>query len=553
MRRYSQCLQVSVALLLLAVVLCQQPSVTLDSGLVLKGSQDEEYPIDFFGAVRYAEAPVGDLRWRPSQPYKAKSGEVQDASNFGAICHQDQQFCDAQPLGCSEDCLFLNVYTPSSRNQTSAALPVALWIHGGKFEQGSGNLYKMSSLSSYWEGKAVIVTINYRLGVYGFLGSEKLRSLDPDGSTGNQGLGDQRLAMKWVQQNIQSFGGDPKRVMIFGESAGASSITNHLAAKKSWGLYSRVIMESGSFSYRCTQTLESAEKVFSAFVSSSERCESVPEEEIISCLQSLDAEEISTAMEQAKGGGKIGFAPTADGVELSTHPLILAQNPGNINQVPILHGTNTDEGLLLVSATPGFSKEATEDDLKQWWEKIGFDVPTLSDIYLSEELQATYPVHKGYSMYYFAAERSYGDFWLQCSKKLLSGLRSDVVPVHQYYFDHPIGNNFLVPHAAEIAFVLQSKSTKRMEKDVIASNFVATWWGNFLLSKTGDPNEAVVGIPKEELELVEWSSFNKVTAGEIVIPPEGNPYMQTNTKATECSYWIPYLSALLHTEFRSEQ
>ena len=126
-------------------------------------------------------------------------------------------------------------------------------------------------------------------------------------------------------------------------------------------------------------------------------------------------------------------------------------------------------------------------------------------------------------------------------------MRSAEVPVYQYFFNHPRGEKFLVPHASEIPFVIRSKATKSVEKDAITSDFMATYWGNFLISEDGDPNESAVGVPKADLP--QWSSFNNETANEIAFPPEGHPNMQYKAKAIECSYWIPYLSALLHTQF----
>eukprot|EP00435_Cladocopium_sp_Y103_P008319 s502_g2.t1 len=196
-----------------------RPEVTAPVGR-LRGISEGE--VHVFRGIPYAQAPLGELRWRPPVPFEPWQG-VRDASHYGNRC------MSAGDKESREDCLFLNVYTPRETSETTLQLPCLVWIHGGGFEYGSSDLYNGSSLANFWSSQqspALLVTINYRLNIFGFLGSDKLRYRDPLKSTGNYGIQDQRMALRWVQENIGAFGGDPKKVTIFGQSAGAGSVAD---------------------------------------------------------------------------------------------------------------------------------------------------------------------------------------------------------------------------------------------------------------------------------------------------------------------------------------
>src|SRR5580700_6815841 len=184
-----------------------------------------------FSGIPYARAPIGELRWRPPLAPE-RWDEIRDASTFGPIAPQsvavpgitspsDPEASEPQ----SEDCLFLNVWTPrlpeSGREAETAGRPVLVFIHGGGFTSGSGSVFLYRGGNLVRNGDAVVVTINYRLGALGFLGHRQLA--DPDGLVGNWGLQDQVAALAWVRENIAAFGGDPDNVTIFGESAGGFS------------------------------------------------------------------------------------------------------------------------------------------------------------------------------------------------------------------------------------------------------------------------------------------------------------------------------------------
>lgn len=201
--------------------------VPTDAGVVRGVATDS---LRRFLGIPYAAAPVGDLRWRPPQPHARWTG-VRDATAFGNHCSQA-----ASPFGIAsttEDCLFLNVFAPrhgeeDSDERSSHLHPVMLWIHGGALVVGESNDYDPTRLVE--QGDVVVVTVNYRLGRLGFLAHPALTAESPEHASGNYGFMDQQLALDWVRRNIARFGGDPKRVTIFGESTGGLSVHSQLAS-----------------------------------------------------------------------------------------------------------------------------------------------------------------------------------------------------------------------------------------------------------------------------------------------------------------------------------
>jgi len=206
-----------------------------------------------FSGIPYAKAPVGPLRWRPPAEAERWDG-IRDASTFGPIAPQSASLAgitspsdpdNSEPH--SEDCLSLNVWTPALPGTSPPARdegrPVMVFIHGGGFTSGSGSVFLYRGGNLVRNGDGVVVTLNYRLGALGFLGHRRLS--DADGHVGNWGLHDQVTALRWVRDNIAVFGGDPRNVTIFGESAGGFSIAALLGAPEAAGLFHRAIIESG--------------------------------------------------------------------------------------------------------------------------------------------------------------------------------------------------------------------------------------------------------------------------------------------------------------------
>ncbi len=192
-----------------------------------------------FAGIPYAEPPINALRWQPPVTKRPWFPRVLDATSFGSKCTQGLNGTG------SEDCLFLNVYTPTFalHEPEQRNLPVMLFIHGGAYVEGSGDTYPGETLVEPEANPVVVVTINYRLNVFGFLCGKEVMQRSRQC---NFGLEDQRLALAWAKKHISAFGGSGEAITIFGESAGGNSVINHIAAEASAGLFARAIVESGA-------------------------------------------------------------------------------------------------------------------------------------------------------------------------------------------------------------------------------------------------------------------------------------------------------------------
>jgi para-nitrobenzyl esterase len=299
--------------------------------------------VDEFLGIPYAAAPTGSLRWRPPRPPAGWQG-VRDATAFAPSCPQVPGLF--APSGAfSEDCLYLNVYTPGlpggdqahrlARGGEDGGRPVLVWIHGGGLTQeGSGN-YDGAKLAA---AGAVIVTINYRLGALGFLAHPALASR-PGGPAGNYGLMDQQAALRWVQDNIEAFGGDPGNVAIAGQSAGGLSVLAQLVSTGARGLFQRAIIESGAFALH-QQPLADAEATGEAFAAAA-GCPGQTAQ-TAACLRNLPVDKLVSP-------SFIGIPGVVDGKVL-TEPIGAALAAGRFARVPVLNGTNRDEERLFVKA-----------------------------------------------------------------------------------------------------------------------------------------------------------------------------------------------------------
>lgn len=293
-------------------------------------------PVSIWKGIPYAAPPVGDLRFRPPQPVAPWSGE-RDATKFGTVAAQSRDPAIAMMSGIGdkiisgEDCLTLNVFSPGADD---AKRPVVVWIHGGAFIMGSGStpLYHGHSFAALHD--IVVVTINYRLGLFGLL---YLGDLAPGREEGNYALLDQIAALRWVRDNIAAFGGDPDRVTVMGESAGAISIGSLLAMPAARGLFHRAILQSGA-AVLSPLTREdvtaTARGVLAALDATVEELPAVPEARIVAVQEKLSRE---------KGLG--AFAPYIDGVTVLDQP-IAAVRGGAVAEVPLLVGSNRDEWTL---------------------------------------------------------------------------------------------------------------------------------------------------------------------------------------------------------------
>lgn len=514
------------------------PTAVLSDGTVLMGSCDDNLAVNSFKGVRYAQPPLGKLRWTPPQPFMYGSDhEVVDATKFGPHCLQS-----TWPNG-SEDCLFLNIYV--GQNTTYSAdfpgVPVVIFFHGGSYVEGASKFYSGADLVSYWGGDIIVVTADYRLNVFGFLGSEELRSRDSEaGSTGNYGIQDQRMAMKWVRDNIAAFGGDPAHVTIHGESAGAGSLSNHLTRPASWGLFGAAILESGAFSHWVCQPMARAQSVYLQLLSAT-NCDTASKEgtdmtAVIDCLQQMPADELFAASRSFKlpdGNYYLEpYLPVADGVETSTHPWFalmdkhlnatttVAEDIGSrarararvdagataVADVPVLLGSNSDEGIAMFT-TDIVSKRTNMSELLQFWrEDRGYTEPEvikLLQLYVQgknknkgDEANGGYPEsHIPFitTTEWWAAERSTGDVMFSCPVKHTSqqlatlyesGVRKS--PIYTYHFaKHSFGSSYSI-HGSEMQYVFHWRIGQK--DDALLADTIASYWGNFIRSSVHNPN-----------------------------------------------------------------
>ena len=284
---------------------------------------------EFFG-IPYAAPPVGALRWRAPRPAARWTG-IRNANWIGPACAQTGNIATGViATSTSEDCLYLNVYTPVAVGR--GGLPVMVWIHGGGFTGGQGAIYDGSTLAT--QGQVIVVTINYRLGA---LGSLALPGLDREGASGDYGLMDQQAALRWVQRNARAFGGDPPDVTEFGESAGAASVCDNMASPAAAGLFARAIAESGCLlGAPSRQPAETSGATFAARLGCADTATQV------ACLRGKSVASIL----QVQSG--FGWAPVADTPVLPLSPPA-AFTAGRYSHVPLLQGTNHDEGRFFVA------------------------------------------------------------------------------------------------------------------------------------------------------------------------------------------------------------
>ncbi len=304
-------------------------------------STDPATGVNGFLGIRYAQPPVGTLRWKPPQAPNPGQGSIV-AGAFGHTCTQGRTATD------SEDCLFLNVYTPSSANKHSR-LPVFVWIHGGALVNGAGSDYDPEVMVA--NNNIIVVTINYRLGSLGFLAASVLAATKSDafqnvGDAGNYGLMDQQFALQWVQRNIDAFGGDPNAVTIGGESAGGLSVSSQLASTNTGrNLFRGAIIESGAYMYHDVPSLATYQTLSNTFAQKDANA-SCGGNLTLACLQGLSAAQVF-ANESVFGG--FGIAPNF-GTKVLPLDLHTAFSTGQFNRVPVLQGTNANEGRLFEAA-----------------------------------------------------------------------------------------------------------------------------------------------------------------------------------------------------------
>lgn len=449
----------------------------------LRGQQQGNATV--WKGIPYAKPPIGDRRFRAPQPPEPWT-EVRDALLFGPSAIQAGNgiidFLANKEDNTSEDCLYLNVWSPSADKRRR---PVMVWIHGGAFTvgSGSGQLYDGHSFAA--EGDVVVVTFNYRLGALGFLHLGDIGGDDFSGSC-NCGILDQIAALQWVQDNIGKFGGDPERVTVFGESAGAMSIGVLMAVPKAKGLFHQAIMQSGAAANVLSSSI--AEKVSSRLLAALKiRHGEVDKIRQIPAQQLVDTASLLPAM---------SLVPVVEGDLLPVHPeLALAE--GAAKKIPVLIGTNKDEYRLFSFFDPRWKNGDTEEISSIFEHAFGLNWQVITQYLINgEELnQNIYDKLMTMSLFTFPA------------LKLAELQVEQGAPVWMYRFDWetPVFDGELKAcHSLELPFVWNtiskagaerltgdSKERKRLAEEMHHS------WIRF--ARSGNPNTP---------QLPEWRAYN---------------------------------------------
>jgi para-nitrobenzyl esterase len=457
--------------------------VRIESGLV-DGSEGEAAS---FKGIPYAAPPLGDLRWKPPQPVKPWKG-VRSATEYGAACPQPPILLiyGVRFTNMSEDCLTLNVWTAA---KTAAERhPVMVWIHGGANVAGSGSMASTDGAALARQG-VVVVSINYRLGPFGFLSHPKLSKESPKGASGNQGLLDQIAALRWVKRNIGAFGGDANRVTIFGESAGARDIGFLMVSPLAAGLFQRAIAESGS-AYGNPPTLAEAEKTGERFGADLAALRAKTTEEIM--------REANFKSDLFFGSGP-AYGPQVDGWAIPESPQELFQS-GRQHDIPFLSGTNADEGSIFALNLPFKTVPMWKNFVKT---RFGL---------ASQKVLELYPAATDAEVHQAAARFLTDSVFLAPAREQAAAAARKNRNTYLYHFTRvsptALGRTLGAFHASEIAYVfgnLPPRPRAYEEIDREISTAMSAAWVRF--ATTGDPNGG--GLPK-------WPRYD----------PGEDPYME---------------------------
>ncbi len=497
----------------------------------ITGVVNKKRDVEVFAGIPYAKAPIGDLRWKEPQEAESWDG-VRACDTYGPMAMQpsssilysslsqilgthDYRFSltDQYQDEMSEDCLYLNVYRPA--NYDGKPLPVVFFIHGGSLT--TGNSYYTEYRGESFADKGVIfVNFAYRLGILGYMANDELAAESPNGTTGNYGLLDQIMALKWVHENIGAFGGDPDNITIAGESAGSSSVNALCVSPLTEGMFVRAIAESSGIA---------AKKPYHTFRDMSEALETG--EEII---KEFDAENVSD-LRKISAKTLIGTKTQnsdmcVDGYAIVEQPY-LTYEKGNNHEQALLNGSNLKEADAFLLST-----KATADN----YEEIIGEI--LGD-HASEAAELIPPGSVERDYYFIIDPKGdakgslnfiYSDAWFSYSHYVWSRyMEQQGKPVYQYFFTKT--NNYLSNnHAGEMVYAygnLDYHPGMYDESDYVLSEKMQTYWTNF--AKTGDPNKG----SDFRAELTVWPQWNSAEDKLLELNDEikliDNPYHELNT------------------------
>jgi len=463
---------------------------------ILKGAWSEaDASIGVFRGIPYAQPPVGDLRWRAPQDLASWTG-VRHATKFGAACWQsysDDAFVWSRgEFPRSEDCLHLNIWQPE---KTDATAPVMVWFHGGAHTGGFAHVELFDGTELARQG-VVVVTVNYRLGPWGFLAHPALAEESEHNSTGNYGLMDKIAALKWVQKNIRSFGGNPDNVTLFGQSAGSSSVCALMASPLTSGLFHKAIGQSAACLVKEKRDANGQQRgARLAQLALGESGAQDSESQVTAKqLRSIDNQSLLSAMENS---------PWSEGSRIVVDGWVLPEAPVdvfNANQqakVPLLVGSLANEGHELLP----LNNALTESELDQYLSKTFAETaPKLKALY-AEDLA----ISPGMALreiltdaFMAMSMRGWAQYNHNADQPTYLYYMDYVPPAYQIYlFDDP---NLNLPggprstgayHSGDLAYVFNNVGKTGdfwLEEDFAMARAMSSYWTNF--AKTGNPNGA---------------------------------------------------------------
>jgi para-nitrobenzyl esterase len=473
-----------------------------------------------YRGIPFAAPPTGELRWKPPQP--ALAWTTPRPSAAASSCPQT-----SSPLGESstnEDCLYLNVWVPAAPAQSTR--PVMVFVHGGGFTIGAGTvpLYDGTKLAN--ATGAIVVTINYRLGAFGFLSNAALRAEDPaHPSSGNYGIEDQIAAFQWVKNNAAAFGGDPSKVTIFGESAGGTSMLVHLASPKSAGMFARVIVESAWAQPGSTSFPTEIADLMGARLALELACTS--DANLLSCLRGKSVADILQAVANTGGplSGGVAWAPVVDRFVLPDDPVKVFEE-GSFNKVPTLIGNNRNEATLFFYLT------GTGLDLTAPVDAASYEA--LEEKFFpgnGAAIVAEYPISSFQGSYKAAAAEAMGDSAFVCgARRVARALAASGVVTFRYDFNHAL--DLGMPglgafHASELPFVFGNPlepGIPLLARDLPVVKEVMAYWGSM----------ATHGDPSTEGQLA-WPRYDATNETQLVLGVIAST--ASAFKKDKCSFW----------------
>ena len=467
-----------------------------------------------FAGIPYGAPPIGPLRWQPPAPVPAWQG-VRDATRTGPRCMQDPGGDLEMGRQTDEDCLTLNVWTPTTNDEHR---PVMVWIHGGSFTSGSGGLYVARELAN--RGNIVVVTLNYRLGALGFLAHP---ALGPPGDVGNYGLADQQAALRWVRDNIARFGGDPDKVTVAGESAGGISVCDHLVAPDSAGLFRAAILQSAPC--QAQLPLPAAEKSsldYAAQVGCGQP------ESAAQCLRALPADKLRSPVWYYRVGREQLSGPVTGTTVLPVDPMT-GFDEKRAAKVPVLIGSNRDEFTLFVALEylrqrGGYTAAQYPDLLK---DTFGAN---------ADAVEAHYRL-TSYPSVPLAYSAAVTDGVFACAADRVAGVLAGTEPVYAYEFNDrdapapdalrqlpfPVGAS----HSLELRYLFDIGDAPPLNPAQRAlSDQMIDYWSRFVTS--GSPQAP--GQP-------DWPQFDGATGKVLSLQPDGSRVVNTFDQAHQCAFW----------------